>query len=269
MQMFQNLPWYTYIIIGVFIISFLYRTYKKGRQLIGVDADLTDPVFRKSKESNLTQEQLFSISLYTVIAEWWEADINTLKYRNKSRIKPYMEGWGISTKEGYWDLTNYFMEDGRRWYFDFIFDMIKTKPESEWNTLMKEKFGDNNRAERYLNDLKSNQTINILKSNGFITFDSEIEIGVIGYDAAMLVGQARKAYTYELISEDEAWKVINFATQLAKNNFSSWEEFGKSFILGFTLDMGTADKTYVEEVRHLYKQILANPKSPWNTIQWK
>ena len=160
------------------------------------------------------------------------------------------------------------MENGRRWYFDFIYNMMNTAPEEEWEELMNQKFGVNERAERYLNLLKTNTSQSTLKSKGIISFDSEIEVGVAGYDASLLIGHARRAYTYDLISEEEAWKVINFATQLAKENFSSWEEFAKSYILGFSLDIRDRKDGYLEEMYNLYAQVLDNPNSPWNTIKW-
>jgi hypothetical protein len=107
-----------------------------------------------------------------------------------------------------------------------------------------------------------------LKQKGLITFDSEMDLGIVAYDAGILVGQARKAFTANLITEEDAWKVINFATQLAKENFSSWEEFGKSFIIGFAFDQQHRERSYREEVYHIYKQVLENPVSPWNTIDW-
>lgn len=146
--------------------------------------------------------------------------------------------------------------------------MIKTQPEATWGHLMNEKFGNNERAQRYFNLLKSNTTLNKLKQKGILTFDSELDLGVAGYDAAVLVGQARKAYTANIITEQEAWKVINFASELTKQHFSSWEDFGKSFALGFDLDMREDYNTYKEEVFHIYKQVMENSNSPWNTINW-
>ena len=160
------------------------------------------------------------------------------------------------------------MQDGRRWYFDYIMDMIRNEPKEKWEKLMETKFGVNERAYRYLETLSSGKLLTGLKHKGFLTFDSEIELGVAGYDAAILVGQARKAYTGGLITEEEAWKVINFARKLALEQFSSWEEFGKSFIIGFDLDMGENYPDYKEEVLHIYKQVVENPNSPLNTIQW-
>lgn len=267
MQMLENLPWYGYVILIVAIASYAYRYFKTTKE--GYDEpDFTDVKFKKDANSNLNETQLFSLSLDAVTSEWWKVNTNTLFFKKGRHANNYLEGWGIDTTEGYWGLTNYFMKDGRRWYFDFIYNMMKNEPEINWDTLMNQKFGDNERAERYLNSLKSGKALNMLKSKGFIAFDSEIEKGIAAYDSSVLVGHARRAFTAELISEQEAWKVINFATKLAKENFSSWDEFAKSYILGFTLDIRDRKDGFLEEMYNMYAQVKENQSSPWNTINW-
>jgi len=270
MQLFDNLPWYTYVILAVAVVSYAYRYFKTAKDGYdeGDGIQLTKAKFRKSPQSQLNKDQLFGVALYTPIAEWWKADTNTLTFLNPKKVKPYLEGWGIDTAEGYWSLTEYFMKDGRRWYFDFIVDMINNQPEENWNDLMTEKFGGNERADRYFKLLKTGATVQKLKQKGIFAFDSDLELGVAGYDAAVLAGQARKAFTAQVISEKDAWKVIRFAKELALQHFSSWEEFGKSFALGFDLDMRADYNDYKEEVFHLYLQVISEPSSPWNTIDW-
>lgn len=267
MQMLENLPWYGYVFLVLAIGSYAYRYFKQIK-VASEEPDLKNAKFKASTESTLTKEQLFSISLYTPISEWFGADTNTLQFLNQKVANSYLERWRMDTKEGYWDMTNYFMKDGRRGYYDYIYNMIKIQPEEKWDSLMTSYFGDNKRAHNYLKILKNNKVTNELKEKGLITFDSEMDMGIVAYDAAVLVGQARKAFTANLITEEDAWKVINFATQLAKENFSSWEEFGKSFIIGFAFDQQHRERSYREEVYHIYKQVLGNPVSPWNTIDW-
>jgi len=268
MQMLQNLPWYGYVLLVLGIVSYAYKYFKKAKEGYDEEMDIRDAKFKTSSENLLNLEQQFAIALYTPIAEWWGAHTNTLTFLDTKEIQPYLDGWGINTKEGYWNLTNYFMEDGRRSYFDFISNMLQNKPDAEWDKLMQEKFGSNERAERYFKLLKKGETLSKLKQKGFFTFDSELDLGLVGYDAAVLVGQARKAYTGNIITEEEAWKVINFASEMVRKHFSSWEEFGKSFILGFDLDMKASYKDYKEGVFHTYKQTLEKPESPWNKISW-
>tara|TARA_R110000765_G_scaffold366084_3_gene456221 strand:+ start:5541 stop:6344 length:804 start_codon:yes stop_codon:yes gene_type:complete len=267
MQMLQNLPWYGYVILALGIASYAYKYFKTAKE--GYDeADLKNIKFKQSEESSLTKEQLFSIALYTPISEWFGANTNTLEFCNLKVAKSYLERWRMDTKEGYWDMTDYFMKDGRRWYYDFIYNMVKTQPEEEWDNAMTSYFGDNERAFNYLKVLKTNKVQNELKQKGILTFDTEMDLGIVGYDTGMLVGQARKAFTANLITEEEAWKVVNFATEMAKENFSSWEEFGKSFIIGFAFDQQHRERSYRDEIYQLYQQVVENPESPWNTLKW-
>lgn len=266
MQMLENLPWYSYVIFIIAVVSYAYKYFKIAKE--GHDeADFKKAKF-KTSESTLSKEQQFAIALYTPIAEWWGADTNTLKFLDPKSANRYLKRWHIDTAEGFWDLTEYFMKDGRRWYYDFIYNMIKTQPEENWEEAMSGYFGNNEGAFNYLKVLKSDKVQNELKQNGLITFDNEMDLGIAGYDAGLLVGHARKAYTTGIITKDEALKVIKFARELAINHFSSWEEFGKSFILGFTFDQQHRECSYRAEVYHLYKQVLENPESPWNTISW-
>jgi len=253
MQMFNNLPWYAYVVMAIAVASYAIRYFKIGKKEYNAP-DMAEAKFRKSLNSQLNQEQLFALALYTPIAEWWRANTNTVTFLTAKEIQPYLEGWGIDTPDGYWNLTEYFIKDGRRWYFDFIKHIIQTEPKEKWEELMGQKFGNTERANRYLEQLSSSETLHTLKQKGILTFDSEINLGVAGYDAAILAGQARKAFTGNLITEEEAWKVINFAKDLALQHFSSWEDFDYH--------------TYKEEVYHIYKQVLAKPGSPWNTLDW-
>ncbi len=267
MQMFQNLPWYGYVLLAIGIVSYAYKYFKTAKE--GYDeADLKKAKFKVSENSTLTKEQLFSIALYTPLSEWFGAETNTLHFVSQKVANNYLERWQMHTKEGYWGMAEYFMKDGRRWYYDFIYNMIKTQPEAQWDSLMTNHFGANERAFNYLKVLKTNKVQNELKQKELLTFDSEMDLGIAGYDAAILVGQARKAYTANIITEEEAWKVINFATQLAKENFSSWEQFGKSFIIGFAFDQQHREKSYREEVYHIYQQVIENPESPWKILNW-
>jgi len=267
MQIFENLPWYGYVILAIAVISYAYKYFMTAKE--GYDeVDLKIAKFEKSPLSTLAKEKQFAIAFYTPIAEWFGADTNSLTFVNQKVANRYLQGWHMHTKDGYWSMTEYFMKDGRRWYYDFIYTMMKTQPAEQWKVLMNDYFGDNDRAFRYFKELKANKALNELKKHGIITFDSEMDIGIVGYDAGTLVGQARKAYTANLITEDEAIKVINFARELVLNLFSSWEEFGKSFILGFAFDQQHRERSYREEVYNMYKQTIESDQSPWNTINW-
>lgn len=269
----KHLPWYGYIIPIFLIISVGYKYFTKIKSVVvgGGIADIFDVEFRKSPDSNLTKNQLFSLALDAIVTECWKVKTNTLAFNKVGDFDEYMQNWGIDTREGYLGMKDYFLEDGRRGYFDFIYSMIKNEPQEKWNEIMTKKYGQNDRAERYLKLLSpgKDNSMELLKHKGFIDFDSDVEKGILGYDVSMAIGQARRAYSADLISEKEAWEIINTATKMAQETFSSWKEYAKSHIIGFALDMGARNRgSYREMYYHLYKQVLENPNSPWNTIEW-
>lgn len=267
MQLFQNLPWYGYVMLALGIFSYVYKYFLKAKE--GHDAsDLKKAKFKMSEATNVSKELQFALAFYTPISEWYGAETNTLRFLNPKAANRYLKRWRIDTADGYWGLTEYFMKDGRRWYYNFITQMINKEPEATWKSHMTAYFGENERAFNYLKVLENNKVQNELKQKQFITFDTEMEVGIAAYDAAILVGQARKAFTANIITEEEALKVIKFAKALAVQHFSSWEAFGKSFIIGFAFDQQHRERSYREEIYHTYQQVLEDSNSPWNTIDW-
>jgi len=272
MQEIFSHPWFKYVIGGIAIALYAYKHFSKGVQ----EAKSEPAKFSKAKNSDLTEKQTFSLALDSVMTAYWEVDSNTLSFTKNGKkpmsFKKYMKGWFIDTRDGYLSLANHFLNDGRRGYFNTIYPIYKNEPKNNWKEKMDQAYpGGNDRAFKILDKFDKYQLIDDLKAKGIIEFDSDIEIGALGYDVAIAIGQARRAFTAELISEQEAWDIINIATDLAKEKFNSWEDFGRSHMIGYALDVyklkGWAD--YYEEYNHLYKSIKENTDSPWNTIEWQ
>ncbi|MFV0539878.1 MAG: DUF1266 domain-containing protein [Aestuariibaculum sp.] len=267
MSEFLSHPWAKYVIGAIALIAWGYRYFKQGQ------SSASEGLITQSKASSLTQGQQFSIALDAIMSAYWLVDNNILEFTHNGK-KPrdfnrYMEGWYINTREGYLDLTNYFLTDGRRGYFDTIYPIFKNEPKEIRYTKLEEVYGNNDRAKRMLERLDKHNITAYLQTQGIIEFESDIEIGSMGWDISNLVGQARRAFTANLISEAEAWEIINKATQMAKNNFNSWEDFGRSQLIGMTMDFYGKDNGYCKEYIQLYRNILTKPDSPWNTIAWK
>lgn len=268
MEFLSSIPWYAY---PIFIVALFYwgRHYYKGiRKFIkGEESESIEVVFREDPESHLNERQLFSLALCAANTEYMEDYQNVLGTHEEilELNRNHILVWGIDSKEGYWETANYFMEGGRRVYFDFIMQIMETQPEDQWDTLVEEKYGDNRHVQTMLKDLKSGVTKDRLKEKGIIIFDSEIELGIAAFDIAFLVEHAKFAYSSQYITEQEAWRVINFATELAREQFSSWEDFGKSQAIGISI---VTTDPYAEDMLNLIKQVIEDPESPWNTINW-
>ena len=270
-ELFSN-PWFKYSIIGFFIAMWAYRYFRQGMK----ETSSAPVKFSASESSPLSDNQKFSIALNAVISSYSNVDTNTLGFtkngKKSKRVDTYMKRWRINSREGYMDFTNYYFDDGRRAYFNFIYPLYKSAPREEWAAKMQEEYGDNDRAQRILTVFDKYKLVDFLKSEGIIEFDSDIELGSMGWDISNLVGQARRAYTVGLISEEEAWEIIGKATNMAKEKFNSWEEFGKSMIIGFSIDMfkrKDIEAHYFEDCLRIYKLTMTDPKSPWNTISWQ
>lgn len=272
MQEIVSHPWFRYVIGGVAIGIFVLRYFLQGMK----ETSSAPVKFAASESSSLSDQQKFSIALNAVISSYSNVDTNILSFTKngkKSRqVDTYLKRWRINTREGYLGLTDYYFTDGRRAYFNFIYPLFKSVPREEWNTKMQEQFGDNERAQRILTVFDKHKIIDYWKSEGIIEFDSDVEIGSLGWDISNLIGQARRAFTAQLITEEEAWDIIGRATEMAKENFNSWEEFGKSMIIGFTIDMfkrKDIEAHYLEDSVRIYKLTVTDPSSPWNTIEWQ
>ncbi|MDG1334175.1 MAG: DUF1266 domain-containing protein [Crocinitomicaceae bacterium] len=271
MQELFSQPWFKYGVIGFFIAAFVVRYLFQGYR----EADNSPVKFNYAGNSSLSEQQKFGIALHGVLAAYNGMDLNILEWSKNGKISkrlhPYLQGWGIEKRESYLDLTNYYLSEGRRAYFDVIYPMYTSVPKEEWNIKMQENFGKNERAQRILTALDEHKIIDILKSHKIIEFDSDMEIGTMAWDICNLVGQARRAFTAELISEKEAWDVIGKATAMAKENFNSWEDFGRSLSIGFALDMykhPMYGEDYFKDYLRYCKGTVSDAKSPWNTISW-
>ena len=54
---------------------------------------------------------------------------------------------------------------------------------------------------------------------------------VIAWDLVRVVNLARWSYLCGYLNEDEMWQVMQLAADTALEHFSSWEEYGASFVM--------------------------------------
>lgn len=272
-QEFLSQPWY---LIVLAVVVFIYANFKDGVKSFkeGMDSvNKNDVSYRYAKKTTLTDDEQFAIALDAIMTAYWEVDNNLLTFTHKGK-KPhhfddYMNGWFINTKEGYEDLRKYFIHEGRRSYFDFIYPLYKKVPSTEWSAKMEAMYGNADRPRKILSRLSEHKVIDTLIKQGVITNESEMDIGVLGWDVSVLIGQARRAYTAGLVSEQEALSTIKTAANMARKNFDSWKEFGQSQMIGMALDYYHHDDTFFNDYIETYHQVTTDTQSPWNTIPWK
>jgi len=87
--------------------------------------------------------------------------------------------------------------------------------------------------------------------------------GLLAHDLCRLVYVAGKGFVAGFVSEAEAWGWCLAAAHRLQLAYGSWQELGQHYLLGVTFRRG-AD----EDLERCYKELLADPGSPWRTLPW-
>ena len=84
---------------------------------------------------------------------------------------------------------------------------------------------------------------------------------VIAWDLVRVVNLARWSYLCGYLNEDEMWQVMQLAADTALEHFSSWEEYGASFVMGRGVWHGDPDDS--ETAYGIVSLLLEDSESPW------
>lgn len=107
--------------------------------------------------------------------------------------------------------------------------------------------------------------LGLMIREGYCTAD-EVPSTVIAWDLVRVVNVARWTYQCGYITLDEMWQIMQTAEQTALSHFSSWEEYGRSFVLGRGVWHGDPDDC--ETAQELVTTLLHSAESPWKQIPW-
>lgn len=90
---------------------------------------------------------------------------------------------------------------------------------------------------------------------------------VLAWDLVRVVNVGRWTYHCGYISSEEMWDIMQTAVRMALQHFSSWEEYGRSFVLGRGVWHGEPDDcTTAQEI---VTALLTREESPWKQIPWQ
>ena len=84
---------------------------------------------------------------------------------------------------------------------------------------------------------------------------------VIAWDLVRLVNLGRWAYLCGYVNEGEMWQIMQAAADTALEHFSSWEEYGMSFVMGRGVWHGDPDDS--ETAYEIVSLLLEDDESPW------
>ncbi len=79
----------------------------------------------------------------------------------------------------------------------------------------------------------------------------------------------RHAFYSDLITEEEAWDLLEENGKLIKKSFNSWESFGLSYLIGLQFwNIEKYNEATVKVAKKNSIYLLTNSNSPWLNIDW-
>ena len=89
----------------------------------------------------------------------------------------------------------------------------------------------------------------------------------LAWDLVRVVNLGRWAYLCRYISEEEMWQVMRTAADAAHKHFSSWKEYGLSFVFGRGVWHGNPEDS--ETAYEIVSALLEKDESPWKQLAWE
>ena len=214
----------------------------------------------------LTPEQQFGISLGQVIGEQNDYFINSLWATNdiKAHKKSLTEWWGISDKVSAHDILASRSREGHRQRFNELVDVF-LKYDGDTDKLDKND-PDYEVLVEYFD--KVNSALDTEEGQEwFPNIYTDFQVKCNAWDVGRMVFVARSCYTFGYITEDEAWKYINYVTDIAKQSFNGWRNYAKSYLLGRAFWGGNNYDDY-GSFADVVKMLVEDEDSPWVIHGW-
>lgn len=101
--------------------------------------------------------------------------------------------------------------------------------------------------------------------NGYCTAET-LPQTVIAWDLVRIANLGRWALHAGYLSEEEMWQVMQVTAGAARECFSSWEEYGRSFAFGRGVWHG--DEEDCQTAWEIVTALLEEETSPWRQIPW-
>lgn len=89
--------------------------------------------------------------------------------------------------------------------------------------------------------------------------------GLKGWDQARYIAVCRWAFAAGYLTSDEAWKRMDKVLKEVQKSYTSWEELGEVYCIGYECWRGKPSEATVEA----FEKLKTDEKSPWKTTPWK
>lgn len=259
--------WIVYAVIAVVVAVTLYRYFFKIRGFLRqFKGD-----FLMDENSSLSKEQQRKMLLGAVYAVIDKGYLNTIKtgLEKEEREDELEKDWNICTHDSAVDALNGLKVACTKDYSPNIGEAFKLKEQKAIEKYLRDTFVNPNDAKACAKQIeRAFKHIGNLVKEGIVRDEAEFSrIGGVAFEATRLVAIARMCAESKYISEQEMWEYVDFADEQAHKSLTSWEDYGKSYVIGDCL--WGADSYGLSQSSKIIRKLINDPKSPWKLFPFE
>ena len=259
--------WIVYAVIAVVVAVTLYRYFFKIRGFLRqFKGD-----FLMDENSSLSKEQQRKMLLGAVYAVIDKGYLNTIKtgLEKEEREDELEKDWNICTHDSAVDALNGLKIACTKDYSPNIGEAFKLKEQKAIEKYLRDTFVNPNDAKACAKQIeRAFKHIGNLVKEGIVRDEVEFSrIGGVAFEATRLVAIARMCAESKYISEQEMWEYVDFADEQAHKSLTSWEDYGKSYVIGDCL--WGADSYGLSQSSKIIRKLINDPKSPWKLFPFE
>lgn len=208
---------------------------------------------KRSKDGTLNSEQLRLLALGAPILVYNDEYTDTIGHQEyvdslKEQIRSW---WEVTDRESAFEIVDWLLREGHHAEADRVLAAMRNGQETE--DIDEDKVEDVSLITDYMLE------------NSICDMNS-VPHTAIAWDLVRIVNLGRWAFQCGYITEEDMWNIMRVADETASANFSSWEEYGMSFVLGRGVWHGDTDDCLT--AYEIVTELLKNEDSPWLQFSW-
>lgn len=214
----------------------------------------------RSGDGKLTREQLRLLAFGAPMLVYNDERIDTIDSENDRDTIKYTlkEWWDVTDHKSTKETVKWLLEEGAHAEADNVLADIHRRGME--NIPAEERCNEENKMGDACLIVES------MLGNGWCPAGN-LPQSAIAWDLVRAVNLGRWAYLCDYINESEMWQVMQITADTAQKYFSSWEEYGRSFVMGRGIWHG--DPQDSETAYEIVTLLLESEESPWKQLGWE
>ena len=223
---------------------------------------------RMDDKTTLTKDQQRKMLLSSTRAAYEKVILNSLKSgMARTEREDYLkEHWDIDWHDSAINVLNELKAACAKNFIPHIGEAFKLKDQQSIDKYLNDTFVLDKDAQACAKQIENAfKMMPKLVKLGIVKDETDfVRIGADGYYISVLVYLARLCAESKYISEEEMWQYVDAADEFAHQSLTSWEDYGKSYLIGYALWLGSGIQLKMQA--DVVKKLIENPKSPWNSF---